>query len=220
MDGKAKHIEAEKARENGDFLEALKLTDAALVLYQSEGNIIGMTEVLCSRFITFKHLFEKTQDKNYLLVGKFEAKAAVKIAKKSEKEETYAIPFFNLAKAYSLLEKNDKAIEKYNEALTYLPKSTQNRPAVKADITIHLEIIKLKNGDQSAVERIEQAIDELKNSDENAYEKDVWVSGAYLMLAKATSEKSYLEKAREIIDANPDLKLRKQQLEKLSSELS
>lgn len=220
MDGKTQHIEAEKARENGDFLEALKYSDDAFLSYQSEGNIIGMTEVLCSRFITFKHLFEKTNDKSFLILGKFEAKAAVKIAKKSEKEEAYAIPLFNLGKAYSLLEKYDKASEKYQEALDYLPKSPQNRPGVRADITIHKEIISLKNGDQSAVERIEQAVEELKNSNENTYEKDVWVSGAYLKLAQQTSNKEYLDKAREIIEVNPDLKLRKQQLEKISSKLN
>jgi hypothetical protein len=78
-----------------------------------------------------------------------------------------------------------------------------------------------QNGDKSALERAESALHELENADEQKYEKDVWMSGGYMKIAEAIypddagRAKEYLSKAKQIIDENPDLKLRKLQLEKL-----
>lgn len=226
MDGKAHHIEAEKARENGDYLEALKHTDEATLSYQKEGNIVGLCEVQSSRYLIFQHLFEQTDDRNFLILGKFAAKAGVKIAKKSEKPEALAIPLFNLAKALTLLGKHEKAQEIYHEALDALPQSSHNLPSVEADIKIHKAICSYQMGNKDALSEVQEAINMLENSEENIYEKDVWISGGYMKLAEAVfmenpaTSKEYLTKARTIIDANPGLRHRKQQLEKLEQKLS
>lgn len=225
MDGKAIHIAEEEARENGDFLVALKLSDEATLLYQKKGNIVGLSEIQAARFEIFKHLYLQTNDRNFLILGKMSAKAGVAIAKKSEQPDALAIPLFCLAKAYVLKEKYDKAIEKFKEALEYLPQSHQNRPAVEADIKVHLAIAEFRNGDETGLERAENALSDLAGAEENKYEKDVWVSGGYMKIADAIRNanlekaKTYLEKARTIIESNPELKLRKKQLEQLEAKL-
>ena len=56
--------------------------------------------------------------------------------------------------------------------------------------------------------------------------KNTWVSGNYMSLAEMLREdnpeeaRQYLQKAKEIIDANPTLKLRAKQWEKLKSTFS
>lgn len=135
-----------------------------------------------------------------------------------------AIPLFAYGKALHLKGKHDEAIEIFKEALTVLPQSRQNRPSVEADIRVHLSVCEYVNGDESALQRAEDAIRQIENSDEQKYEKDVWVCGGYMKLAEALSLSNkeayeYLQKAREIIDANPDLKLRRKQLEKLEEKL-
>lgn len=219
MDGKSLHLKAEKARENEEFLEALKLADEALLQYQKEGDIVGFCEVLCARFITFQLLYEETNDRNYLIIGKFSAKSAVKIARKSEKPEALALPLFHLANAYLLLQKYDKALEKYQEALDALPQSPYNRPSVLANIKIFKGTAAFKNGDKEAIKEVEEAVKELEMADEEKYAKDVWVSGGYLKLAEALSSRDYLEKARSIIEANPELKIRRKQLARIEAKL-
>ena len=219
MDAHSIHVKEEQARESGNFLEALRLSDEATLLYQKEGDVVGLAEIQSARFEIFKHLFFETNDKSFLILGKMSAKAGVKIAENSGKTEALAIPLFCLAKALTLLKKHEKAQEKYQEALEVLPQSHQNRPSVEADIKIHKAICSIEMGNSGGENDALQAISDLEGSDEQKYEKDVWISGAYLKLAEALSSREYLEKAKAIIDASPELVLRKKQLEKLTASL-
>ncbi|MCL4367404.1 hypothetical protein M1563_04535 [Patescibacteria group bacterium] len=63
-----------------------------MLAYQQEGNTIGFTEVLASRFLTFRHLFEQTQDQNFLILAKSSANSAVEIAKNSHDPQALAVP--------------------------------------------------------------------------------------------------------------------------------
>jgi hypothetical protein len=77
-------------------------------------------------------------------------------------------------------------------------------------------------GDTAGIKVVEDALHELENADEGKYTKDVWMSGGYMKLAEALKESDRekaveeLERAKEIIFANPELVLRKAQWEKLS----
>ncbi len=222
------HDQAEKMREDGDFSKALQLTDQAMIAYQKEGNIAGFAEILASRFLIFRHLYEETNDKNYLILAKHITMASVEIAQNSKNPQALAIPLFNLAKVQEVLGELSQACQTYQEALddfTQNPPKEHNRPAVLADIKIHLYISQAKNGDQSALEKAIDALKELENSDEEKYNKDVWLSGAHMKLAEILSvtnpeaAKEHLQKAKVIIDNNPDLKLRAKQWEKLTEKL-
>ena len=215
------HAQAEHAREAGNFWDALKFVDEALLSYQKESDKSGFAEVLDSKVLIFRHLFEKTADRNFLILAKHLAEASVEIAEKSRDKTALAVPYFNLGKVYDQMGNFKAALDNYQKALTNLssnPPENYNRPAILADFKIHLGLVELKTGDQTALARILSAVSGLEESDEDSYNKRVWLSGAYLHLAeilrKDSPEESeeFLQKAKEIIDNDPELKLRKDQL--------
>jgi|ERR1700722_1381618 len=225
-EGKRLHTLAETSREQGNSLEALKYTDEALLAYQTAGNKLGMAEVLSSRSITFRHLWQKTEDKSYLTIAKANQTSAIAIARESGDARALAIPLFQLANVQEALGEFPEAVATYQEALTNIinnPPETHNRPAVIADFKIHLATCEYKAGDKSVLSRAEAALAELEEAEEpDVYAKDVWISGGYMRLAEIVKTddtekaKTYLEKAKNIIDANPKLTIRKQQFDKLA----
>jgi len=89
----------------------------------------------------------------------------------------------------------------------------------------HLAYAKYKSGDKSGLDLMDEAINELLSSDEMKYNKDVWLSGAHMRAAEMLREdnlrlaKEHLQKAKDIIEANNELSLRKQQWKTLSTSL-
>lgn len=224
MDPREIHTKAEEAREGGDTLKSLELADQATVAYQEAGDVVGLAEVLSSRAISLRHLSQKTGGKNYLILAKHTALAAVEIARASGQKEALAIPLYNLAKVQEELEEFSDSVASYKEAVENIinnPPETHNRPSVIADIEMRLAICEYKNGDKSALARAESALSQLEQAEEEKYRKDVWVSGGHMHLAEVLSTddpqkaKEHLQKAKEIIEANPDLKIRSEQLQKV-----
>lgn len=222
------HGQAEQTREAGDFPKALALADQALLAYQKEGDEKGFAEALTSRFLTLRHLYHETGDSNYLVLAKHTAMAAVEIAQSSKDPTALALPLFNLAKVQEELNEPSSACQTYQQSLDNLinnPPSEHNRAGVIADFKVHLYSCLYKSGDKSALEKLLQATTDLEGSNETKYNKDVWLSGAYMRLAEILRSnnppqaRENLQKAKDIIDTNPDLKLRAKQWEKLSIKL-
>jgi tetratricopeptide (TPR) repeat protein len=220
------HKKAEEAREKEDFLAALKYTDEALLAFSDAKDSLGFAEILASRFLTLRHLFEQTGDKNFMILAKQDVLASVEIARKSGNAKALAMPLFNLGKAYETLKEFGKAVESFKEALENMksnPPEDHGGDAEIAEMTIHLSFVQYKTNDKQALERLELAIDALSKAEEDKYKKDVWLSGGLMDLADALKNdnpikaKEALEKAREIINANPDLTLRKKQFAKLEA---
>jgi len=227
--GRQIHGEAANARERGESIESLKLTDEAIKAYQEEGDLLGLAEVLVDRSITFRHLYDASGDKNYLVIAKHEAQAGVEIARKSNQKEALPIPLARLANVQTDLGEFDEATKNYQEAVEAMssnPPSQHNRPAVVVDMKAHLATTEYKSGDKSALERAEKALSELEQTDEADYNKHVWVSGAHMRIAEMLinddpqKAKEHLQKAKEIIDADPSLTIRAQQWEKLAQKFS
>lgn len=220
------HKKAEEAREKEDFLGALKFTDEALLVFSEGKDSLGFAEILASRFLTLRHLFEQTGDENFMILAKQDILASVEIAKKAEDKKALAVPLFNLGKAYETLGEYEKAVESFSESIENIksnPPPGHKSEAELSEMTIHLYYAQYKTGDKSAIERIENEIEVLLTKDEDKYKKGVWLSGGYMNLADALRDenpakaKEALDKAREIINANPDLTLRKKQFEKLEA---
>ncbi|TSC63918.1 MAG: Uncharacterized protein G01um101493_291, partial [Microgenomates group bacterium Gr01-1014_93] len=203
---------------------------------QKDKDYLGLSELLAERSLVLRHLSDETGDKNFLEIALAEMIASVKIARQSSNPEALALPLFNLAKIQEDLEQNHEAVENYREALTNLENNPPTphgiRPAMVADFKVHLAICEykqslrsgdLKAGDKLALELAEQALAELESAEEQKYEKDVWVSGGHMRIANILKQddpekaKEHLQKAKEIIDDNPDLKLRLKQWEKLAA---
>lgn len=211
-------------REKGNFAEVLRLTDEAMLAFQKEGNVVGITDILSSRFLALRHLFEQTGDKNFMILAKHTVMSALEIARKSEDKKALATPLFNMGKAHETLEEYEKAVEAYKDAIAHFTQNPRvDHPGEIYEMLIHLSFAEYKTGDKSALSRLEKAIEDLASTDEEKYEKDVWMSGGYMEIAEMLKDDDpnkaalALDKAKEIIDANPDLTLRKKQFEKLSA---
>lgn len=83
---------------------------------------------------------------------------------------------------------------------------------------------KYRAGDKSSLEESLKATKELEEAEEiSEYNEHVWLSGAYMNLAfilkNEDNQRSqeYLDKAKQIIDSDPRLTIRKDQWEKLAA---
>jgi tetratricopeptide (TPR) repeat protein len=212
-------------REKGELLDSLQSAEQSLIQSVEENNLSCFAETLAAKALTYRHLYEKTQNKSYLIVAKAEMEASVEIARSLENKTALAIPLFNLAKTYAALGNNESSIKYFKEALEQIeqnPPSTHNRPAVVADFKIHLATAEAKIGDKSAIDRIKQSLTDLEQTDEDSFNKNIWISGTYMTLAYLLKEenleeaKQHLQKAKEIIDSDERLVLRREQWEKLA----
>lgn len=225
QEGRRVHGLAGQSREAGNFTEALRLADEAMVAYAADQDPLGFSEIHAERFLTLRHLYESTEFEGYLISAKHTAMAGVELAEKSGIKEALAIPYFNLAKAQETLGEINEAVASYKKAvenITQSPPENHARAGVVADFKIHLATCEYKSGIKEALVDAEQALEDLEASDEPQYNKDVWVSGAHMRVAEVLREnapeeaKEHLQKAKEIIDSNPELKLRAKQWEILS----
>lgn len=223
--GRQLHKQSLESQEKGNFGEALELSDRAMVTYQEDGDKVGFSEIQAMRFLILKHLYERTDDNSYMVLAKYSAMAGVELAEASGDKTALTIPYFNLAKTFEALGEYKEAVDGYKKAIINMeesPAERHNRPSVIADFKGHLAICEYKTGDKTAIERALEAIEELRACEEEKYTKDVWLSGGYMRLAEALKNdnreeaRKYLDKAKEIIDANEELKLRKEQWEKLA----
>lgn len=225
-EGRKIHGLAEQAREEGDFLKALKLTDESMIAYQQAKDTLGFAEIQASRFLVLRHLYEQTADRHYLVLAKHAALAAVEIAENTDNKQALAIPYFNLAKAQETLGEFSDAVTSYQKALEHMlnnPPTEHHRPAVVADMRVHLTTCEYKAGDKTAFERALTATAELEQAEEiSDYNKNVWLSGAHMRIAEMlradqpTRAKEHLQKAKDIIDADQRLELRGKQWGKLA----
>lgn len=226
QEGRHLHQLAEDARESGDFLKALEYTDQATLAYEKDHDLLGLAEVQSSRQSTFKHLYRTTDDKTFLLLEKHAAEAAVEIAQVSGIKEALGIPYHNLGKYYFEAEEYAKAAEAFRKAvenLTQYPQGRHSRTSVIADIKGHQYAAEYHAGDKTALARAQDALRELENAkEENSYNKNAWLSGAHIRIAKMLARddlqlaKKHLGEARKIIEEDKRLILRKSQLEKLT----
>lgn len=218
--GNELHIKAEQARENGDFLESLVLCDEATVEYVKEGNTQKLAEVQASRALSFRHLAAQTENKNFLILAKYAAKAGIKIIGKSDNKNGIALPLYTLAKVLIDLEKFDKAQEKIKEALE-AGDETINQATI-AEMKTRLAALEYRLGVDGAESAFSSALSELESEDIDEYTKKVWISGAYLHMAEAKLARQenadeLLAKAAEIINTDDRLKIRHDQLTKLQN---
>src|SRR3989344_763867 len=101
--GQDLHAQAINAREKEqDLLKALKLTDEAIVASGVDNDSNEIAGIEGSRQNIFGHLYQKTGNKNYLILAKHAAMVAVEITEENKIAEM-ALPYRDLAKAYEQL---------------------------------------------------------------------------------------------------------------------
>lgn len=226
MDNKGRklHAQAAQAREKGEFLESLDFNDQALLTYDADNDALGFAEGIACRSITLRVYANLHNSKRILTLVKFEMLAAVAIARESEDKQALILPLYNLAQVQEDLSEIHDAVKTYKESLDIISSlANLSSPSQIANMKVHMAVCEYKAGDKAALERALHVLQQLEEANEqNKYNKDVWISGGYMRLANAlradniSQAKEYLQKAKEIIGANPELIVRKQQWEKLA----
>ncbi|MFC1649299.1 hypothetical protein ACFL2C_01120 [Patescibacteria group bacterium] len=224
------HAKAEKARElEQDFPKAISLTEKAIDAYKKENDLVGAAEAHGSLVITYKHLFQLTKSKKYKILTKKASKDAIEVAIESRDKTALALPYFSAGDYYDTVEGNCVEAAKYYQiAIKHMqnnPPKTHNRPAVLMNIKAHLHACEYKNGDKKAIGKLVKVAQDIIDSNESKYEKDVWSSGAFMKAALLLNNENpadankYMQKAKHIIDTNKDLVLRKKQWKRLNKSL-
>lgn len=221
--------EAAILRESGKTLESLQGDQAARIQFLTDGDLLGAAESLAADSLAYRHLWQSSENANYLVLAKMVTMAGVELAEKSGDKTALAIPYFNLAKVFEDLKDTKAAAENYQKAyelVTTFPPASHDRAGVKADFKVHLVTAQYRAGDKTA--KIDEAIAELEKSGEekvSKYNYDVWLSGAHMRAAEVLwtdnkiAAQEHLNKAEEIVKANSELTIRKGQLEKLKERL-
>ena len=227
--GRQIHEQALAAQEKGEFLEALKLEDEAMIVYGEDGDGFGFSEIQAMRTLTYRHLYEQTGNEGYLIKAKHEAMSSVALAEFDEDEYSLAIPLVGLGRIMADLADFPHAAENFQRAVAILekyPEGKHSRKSVIADYKVHLGVALYRAGDEAAFSMAEEALEELgASTDASAYEKGVWLSGGHMKIAEAVNktdrEKAmeHMRAAKKIIDSDEKLKLRLEQWNRLEERL-
>lgn len=199
------HELAAKAREKGDLPAALGF------VFQAE------------------EAYRRDADVSLLIAARHFAEISVDLAREADNEPALALAYFNLGKCQEALGELRPAVDSFQKAydiITSNPPPRHNRPAVVSDFKLHLAVCRYRTQDKSALQLAEEALRELASAQgASDYEHKVWVSGAHMDIARMLIEddpekaRRHLEQARQIIDADENLVVRKKQWERLTREL-
>lgn len=224
--GREIHAKSLRLREDKKFLESLQLDYEALREYALEKDSLSFAEILSMHAKTLIHEYKNTKFRAYLIMAKHLAMAAVDIANESGDISQTVLPNFTLGEVASEegdLVTAEVAYERAVKRLETHPPERHNRKSVLANFKIHLTTTQYKKGDKSALDKAELALKDLeKSKDANPYEYAVWLSGAHMRIAEMLKEddpkkaKEHLNMAKEIIDKNPDLVIRRDQWNELA----
>lgn len=126
---------------------------------------------LASQALVYRHLFEKTNAKNYLVLAKHASMVSVELARDNDNPALLAMALYNLGKVQETSGEQNEALKNYKEAVN----KKADRPAMLAEMKTRLAVLEYKLGDSFAIERFEGALEELKSAEErDNYAKSVW----------------------------------------------
>lgn len=217
--------QADILREKGKTLDALNLYNQALVSFQKRRDYNGILGVLSGRLISWQHLFNHEEDKVYAILARKEAESMLAIAQEHNIHNRDYLIHFLFGKSCIFLKDFKCAEIEFKQAVDLYPQDN----AEKGDWLAHLGEAIYKNGRKEEGERvILEGVQQIQAHQdvEDAFKINVWISGAYLRLAKilisdqkSEQAKTYLSKGEQIVLKDPRLVIRKQQLEILKKKM-
>lgn len=210
------HQKAEELREQDKHLEALKFCDEAIIAYQKEKDYLGLSSVIQSRVLIYKHLFLLTQDFCFTVLAQKDAESSLIISQKQKLDNLFSC-YFRMGEISMLFKDYQNAILNYQKALSLFPKINSE----KGDYQYHLGEAQYLNGNKK--EGLKNLLSGLKiiqkyKNQTDSFLINVWQSGCFLKLSKLLQKdnpilsKEYLLKAKSIIDSDKRLIIRKRQL--------
>lgn len=210
-----------RLRENDKHVEALHYLTLALVVYQKEKEYRGIVDTLKDRCLTWKHLFLLTKDKVYAVLAQKDAEAMLIISEQYKLKDKLHTSYFRLGEVAILFADYLSAINSYEKALRYY----QGPLAEKGDYRYHLGEALYLNGQKEKGKRtILAGLREIRKgaSEVNPFLIHVWESGCHLRLAgllkddEPNEARKHLGAAREIANSDPELVIRRRQIEELA----
>lgn len=220
------HTQANSLREEGRLFEALNFYNQAIIGYQKESNYERILDVLCGRLISWQHLFNDEEDATYAIFAKKEAETMLAIANEFQLQNRNHIIYFLLGKSSIFLKDFASAEAEFQKAIELYPSENVE----KGDWLAYLGEAMYRNGKKDeGIATIMQGIDYMQSRliEAEAFKINMWVSGAYLRLAKILileenirEAKKYLKLGEEIVIKDPRLVVRKKQLENLKIRLA
>ena len=216
------HQKAEKLREEEKFDEALKLYDRVIWGYGKEKNMAGVAEALQGKVLTYKHKYARKRNEQYLKMAKGCAKSSLEIIDKYKIKDMYASGYFRMGEVCRLSNDYNEAVKNFDKAYKLAGKNKE-----RGDYLYHLGEAVCKNGKKILGKRkiIEgMKLIEKDKSRLDSFIYNVWLSGANLRLGQIFIEEKnekeankYINRAKEIIDIDERLVIRKKQLEEIRS---
>ena len=230
LTGQGYHVMSEGQREKGNFTDAIESAQKAFGSYFQEGNISKASEAKASEMLSHRHLFESTGDHAHLDNARTAIEKSVSILKDNSEKKGLGTAYYNLAKFYQTSGEGELAISTMRNALKAFedaPDDPMGFPAHIAEIKTRLSAFEYSSGDDDALNRFEIALENLRsNPHPDEYSQGVWESGAYMHMAEACKKRGetekalgYLDKATEVIGENEGFKLRRNQIEKIRSQI-
>lgn len=215
---------ATRLREEARPLEAVDIYNKSIASMLSFGRRDHLAEALVGKMISWNHLAEKTGERIYLLLALNEVELLTKVDQAYDLHTPAYLMHYLKGKALQLLEEYPISMVEFGNAASLLPESDLQ----KGDWIIHHgNSMMLAGKIEEGKQRIFEGLRRLKMDQEriDSFQYNVWLSGAYIKLARALADhdreeaKLYYFFAQDVVEKDPRLIVRTQQLEKLWDKL-
>ncbi|HVZ11481.1 MAG TPA: hypothetical protein VG965_00455 [Patescibacteria group bacterium] len=222
------HQEAETAREQGRYLDALVACDQAIYHYGQEANTVKFAEAHASRSLAKRRIFAETGDGSWLISAKGDAQSAYDIMHAAGGRVGVAVPLYSLGKIQEELGDSRTAIISYSKAIEILAEAhddPQSRPAFIAEMWTRFDIVKYNGGKLDRFEEDFKGI--LDDENEPQYNRNVLATGALIHMSEVLLKKGqkedarkFADRAKQIIDSDPALTERKKDYDRLMAKIA
>lgn len=211
---------ARKQREAGHAVASLNTFNEALMLAQKQGNRERLLQVFVDRAIAWRHLYEDQGDVAFAILARKDAETILEIVKTFGVGERLHTAYYMLGQAALLFKDYADAENYFFKSLRYF----KGTPAEKGSWRYHwAKALYMIGEKKKSLLAFAQAIEEIKKNERKTdkFLYNVYLSGAYANFAfvlrkeNPQESKKYLELAKEIINADKRLVVRKKQLKDL-----
>lgn len=218
------HKKAEDLREEDRLDEAEKVNTEAIEEYKLNKDWEGVARALQSRVLIYKHKYLLVKEEKILNLAKKDATESLIIAKEHNLKYLLSVCNFRMGEVFMISGDYKSAIVFFQNAVDLFV----GYEAEKGDYVYHLGEALYQSGDKSAGKKhlLEGLYLIQQNKDEvDPFLINVWESGCYMRLADCFRKddlkraKEYLFKAKEIIDNDSKLVIRRRQWGQLAKKL-